>query len=135
VLLVHGSVLDRDAYLFEEDAAAEDLNALWKRYPRVRIGFFGHTHYPVAFRARKDGAVETEAGEEVRLRRGWRYLINPGSVGQPRDGDPRLAFVLADLGTGVVERHRVAYPAGQTARKVRDAGLPEYLAARLAEGH
>lgn len=135
VLLVHGSVLERDAYLFEAVAAAPDLEALWKSYPRVKIGFFGHTHYPVAFAARPEGAVETLDGDTIRLRRGWRYLINPGSVGQPRDGDSRPAFVLADLKAGVVERHRVDYPVAQAARKVREAGLPEYLAARLEEGH
>ncbi len=135
VLLVHGSVLERDAYLFEGEAAVADLEALWGSYPRVKVCFFGHTHYPGAFRARRGGAIETDDGAAVRLRRGWRFLINPGSVGQPRDGDPRLAFVLADLETGVVERHRVAYPVAAAARKVRAAGLPEYLAARLEVGH
>ncbi|MFQ5458650.1 MAG: metallophosphoesterase family protein [Myxococcota bacterium] len=136
VLVVHGSVLERDAYLFDAASAGGEFEALRSSYDRVKIAFFGHTHYAVSFSAGpRGGPVETHHEDAVPLARGRRYLVNPGSVGQPRDGDPRLSFVLADLGAGVVERHRVAYRAAEAAAKVRKAGLPEYLARRLEEGH
>ena len=135
ILIVHGSVLERDAYLFEEPDTRADFLALKDRYPRVKIAFFGHTHYPVAFsQGPKESPVEIDHEAALPLQRGHRYLVNPGSVGQPRDGDPRLCFALADLKERVVERHRVGYRAAEAARKVRKAGLPDYLARRLEEG-
>jgi diadenosine tetraphosphatase ApaH/serine/threonine PP2A family protein phosphatase len=134
LLLVHGSVLDRDAYLMEGSAAEADLRALEESYPSVTAAFFGHTHVPVAFSLGAEGGVETDLETRLRLQPGRRYLVNPGSVGQPRDGDPRLSFVVVDLEAGEVERHRLAYPAAKTARKVRDARLPEFLAERLERG-
>jgi len=136
VLIVHGSVLERDAYLFEGQGTGADFQALKDSYPRVKIAFFGHTHYPVSFSQGPQGApVETDHNAAVQLRRDHRYLVNPGSVGQPRDGDPRLSFAVVDIKAGVVERHRVAYALADAARKVRKAGLPDYLASRLEEGH
>lgn len=136
VLIVHGSVLERDAYLFEGRATGGDFQALRDSHPHVKIAFFGHTHYPVTFSQGPKGTpVETDHEAAVRLRRDHRYLVNPGSVGQPRDGDPRLCFVLVDMKERVVERHRVGYRTADAARKVRKAGLPDYLARRLEEGH
>ncbi len=136
VLIVHGSVLERDAYLFEGRGTGGDFEALRVNYPRVKVAFFGHTHYPVTFSQGPKGAlVETDHNAAVRLQRGHRYLVNPGSVGQPRDGDPRLCFAVADMKEGVVERHRVGYRSADAARKVRKAGLPDHLAWRLEEGH
>jgi diadenosine tetraphosphatase ApaH/serine/threonine PP2A family protein phosphatase len=136
LLLVHGSFLERDAYLLEGASAEGDLRALEDDYPSVIAAFFGHTHLPVAFSMGPDGErVETDLETRVRLEAGRRYLINPGSVGQPRDGDPRLSFVVVDLGAGRVERHRRVYPVAKTARKVREAGLPDFLADRLERGH
>ena len=63
-----------------------------------------------------------------------RWLLNPGSVGQPRDGDPRAAWLLLDTDEKFAEFHRVAYPIEQTQSAMRAAGLPEPLAARLAQG-
>ncbi len=134
LLLVHGSVLDRDAYLLEGATAEVDLRALEESYPSVIAAFFGHTHVPVAFSLGPEGGVETDLEPRVRLKPGRRYLVNPGSVGQPRDRDPRLSFVVADLEAGELERHRVAYPVAKAARKVREAGLPEFLADRLERG-
>jgi diadenosine tetraphosphatase ApaH/serine/threonine PP2A family protein phosphatase len=62
------------------------------------------------------------------------YLVNPGSVGQPRDRDPRAAFALYDSESSVVTFRRVAYAVEQAQRKIRDAGLPELLASRLSLG-
>jgi diadenosine tetraphosphatase ApaH/serine/threonine PP2A family protein phosphatase len=63
-----------------------------------------------------------------------RYLINPGSVGQPRDDDPRAAFAVYDRGKALVSYFRVEYPVGQVQQKMRRAGLPGYLADRLSRG-
>ncbi len=63
-----------------------------------------------------------------------RLIINPGSVGQPRDGDPRASYVLLDEEAGTLQFHRVEYPIGRTQRRMMDAGLPPRLAARLAFG-
>jgi diadenosine tetraphosphatase ApaH/serine/threonine PP2A family protein phosphatase len=136
VLLVHGSVVDRDQYLFEAQAAREDFEALERSYPAVRLAFFGHTHYPITFsRLCRDGRVESDGAAWLSLENERLYLVNGGSVGQPRDRDPRLSFVVADLGEGWVERYRIPYPVEITARKVIDAGLPAFLARRLFAGY
>ncbi len=65
---------------------------------------------------------------------GARWLLNPGSVGQPRDDDPRAAWLLLDLDTGTASFRRVEYPVVETQRQMADAGLPSGLAERLALG-
>jgi diadenosine tetraphosphatase ApaH/serine/threonine PP2A family protein phosphatase len=130
-LLVHGSVRDPvSEYLLsaEEATASFDLAGFV-------VAFFGHTHLPTVFRRRPDGHVMgwvMDEGEEILLVPGERYMLNPGSVGQPRDRDPRAAFLVweGDRAIG----HRVAYPIETTARKIRAAGLPEWLAQRLSIG-
>jgi diadenosine tetraphosphatase ApaH/serine/threonine PP2A family protein phosphatase len=94
----------------------------------------GHSHVPLAVGLAGDeleGGLATD-GTEVDLARG-RVLLNPGSVGQPRDGDPRAAYLLIELGTRATF-HRVDYPIERTQAEMRERGLPEALAARLAEG-
>jgi diadenosine tetraphosphatase ApaH/serine/threonine PP2A family protein phosphatase len=136
VLLVHGSVVDRDQYLFEAQAAREDFEALERSYPSVQIAFFGHTHYPIAFsRLRGDGQIESNRAGRISMENIRLYLVNGGSVGQPRDRDPRLSFVVADLREGWIERFRIPYPVEITARKVMEAGLPAFLASRLLAGY
>jgi diadenosine tetraphosphatase ApaH/serine/threonine PP2A family protein phosphatase len=95
----------------------------------------GHTHVPVAITG--DGAAASGAhapgGHTVDLASG-RWLLNPGSVGQPRDADPRAAYLLLDLGAGRAEFRRVEYPIDDTQAQMREAGLPAALAQRLAYG-
>jgi predicted phosphodiesterase len=134
LLLVHGSFLERDTYLFEPRGAARDLDGLERKRPDVSIVFFGHTHDPVVFSRGVGGSVEEDREERVRLQPDRKHLVNPGSVGQPRDGDPRLSLAILDEERGVVERHRAAYPVEEAAEKVRRAGLPPHLAVRLALG-
>ena len=125
---VHGS--PRKPYIWEyildELQALEILLELGQRYC-----FFGHTHLPRVF---------TEAGEEVPTSSDWvtlpaAALVNPGSVGQPRDGNPNAAFAVVDLGRPAVRFERVPYDIPTTQAKIRAAGLPEIEAARLAFGH
>ena len=70
----------------------------------------------------------------VKLEPFWNYLVNPGSVGQPRDGDPRAAFILYDPLERAISLQRVAYDVSKAQSKIRARGLPDFLAARLAEG-
>ena len=135
VLLAHGSWLDRDAYLIEAGQAVADFEALEREHPGARLLLLGHTHFPVAFiRDRGSHRIETDSSERVPLHPDRITFVNVGSVGQPRDGDPRLSLAIVDTGEGWVERRRVEYPVERAARKVLDAGLPRYLAQRLLEG-
>jgi predicted phosphodiesterase len=130
-LLVHGSVRDPIAeYLLSADDAAVSFELA--QFP---VAFFGHTHLPTVFRRAPDGHVRgwmVSEGEEVALEPEQRYMFNPGSVGQPRDRDPRAAFMV--YGDGRAVGHRVPYPIERAASKIRDAGLPAWLADRLSLG-
>jgi diadenosine tetraphosphatase ApaH/serine/threonine PP2A family protein phosphatase len=106
---------------------------------RVPVCLFGHTH--VALSARMDGQrrLEIEAPQghpefETRIEPDCKYLINPGSVGQPRDGDARAAYAIADTDRKLVTLYRVAYPIEAAQKKILEAGLPPMLAYRLGMG-
>jgi len=94
--------------------------------------FHGHTHVPVVFI--KENIVESNCFDKVQVSMGKKYFINVGSVGQPRDRDPRAAYAIYDLATRTVELRRVPYDFRVTQQKVLAAGLPERLATRLAVG-
>jgi diadenosine tetraphosphatase ApaH/serine/threonine PP2A family protein phosphatase len=132
-LLVHGSVRDPVAeYVVDIVGAAASFGE--EEFARC---FFGHTHLPTIFaldaRGRVTGGM-LEAGDPVRLREGTRYLLNPGSVGQPRDHDPRASFLLYDDEADEIVLHRVEYPIERAQEKIVAAGLPPWLAERLAVG-
>ncbi|MGB2875984.1 MAG: metallophosphoesterase family protein [Gaiellaceae bacterium] len=96
----------------------------------------GHSHVPLAL-AQVDGSLAgglAPAGTVAELRAGMRLLLNPGSVGQPRDGDSRAAWLLLDFGAGRATFRRVAYPVERTQAEIRERGLPDALAERLARG-
>jgi diadenosine tetraphosphatase ApaH/serine/threonine PP2A family protein phosphatase len=101
----------------------------------TRLCFFGHTHVPTAYEEGVDGAVRhgTDNGGPVQVAVG-RWLVNPGSVGQPRDGDPRASYGLYDPAAQRISIHRVAYDVGAVQDKILAAGLPQRLAARLDYG-
>jgi diadenosine tetraphosphatase ApaH/serine/threonine PP2A family protein phosphatase len=134
--ICHGSPVDEDAYIFDELDAVRALKA-----SKRPLCLFGHTHYPVTFEL-SDEAFDTvgpaAAGETaLELKAGAKYLVNPGSVGQPRDGDPRAAYAIVDTnGNGAphVELVRLHYDVEETQGKIMAAGLPEVLAQRLAVG-
>lgn len=100
-----------------------------------RVGAVGHSHVPLQFSRTDDGSegAQAPAGTAVDLSRGS-WLVNPGSVGQPRDGDPRAAWLLLDLAAQTASWMRVDYPVDDAARAIRDAGLPPALADRLYYG-
>ncbi len=96
----------------------------------------GHSHIPIALLLSNGDTLAgglAKGGSEIELTEG-RWLLNPGSVGQPRDGDPRAAYLLIDLETRHAHFRRVPYDIEATQSEIREAGLPEALAERLAEG-
>jgi diadenosine tetraphosphatase ApaH/serine/threonine PP2A family protein phosphatase len=102
----------------------------------ARILLVGHSHVALAF-ALAEQRLETTiapAGTEVDLSGERRWILNPGSVGQPRDGDARAAYLLLDLESQRARYLRVEYPVGRTQEEIRERGLPEPLAERLALG-
>ena len=133
LLVCHGTPMDEDRYLVAVEDARESFEFLFARYPLTRFCAFGHTHVAVVVDERR-GATVPEDGAAVRLAPGRRYLLNPGSVGQPRDGDPRAAFGILDTERLEFTVHRVAYPLQRTQERIRAEGLPDFLAERLISG-
>jgi len=152
VRCVHGSPVDEDDYVLTVRDAWPALHAT-----DAQITFFGHTHVQGGFatngdewfrlaplyamhrrshggHARARGVIEEAEEFELQLRDGARYLLNPGSVGQPRDGDWRAAFALYDDVRRVVTWYRVPYALREAQERILRAGLPDRLAARLRDG-
>jgi len=129
----HGSPLDEDEYLFDAGDAARAFEAILRP-----LCLFGHTHLPGVFlRGRRQNLalVPDAAGETLlALEPDTLYLVNPGSVGQPRDGDSRAAYALVDDSASEVLFRRVPYAVDQAQAAIRTAGLPAVLANRLALG-
>ena len=133
--IVHGSPADEDEYLMgvTPEYVLPFLNC--------RLTFFGHTHFQGGFRVCRTRAQRIAPPPPearcvvVGLDPGWMYLINCGSVGQPRDGDPRAAYAIYDEERGEVELRRVPYAIEVAQAKILRAGLPEVLAERLSVGY
>lgn len=130
--ICHGAPFEEDYYIFGEFDAEEAFG-----YLDTPLCFFGHTHFPYLY-AKKGAAIVArpldEDGIEVKLDPGISYLINPGSVGQPRDRNPRAAFAVYDAEHRVVKIHRLAYDIDAAQKRILKAGLPPALAERLAVG-
>jgi diadenosine tetraphosphatase ApaH/serine/threonine PP2A family protein phosphatase len=134
VEICHGSPLDEDLYVVADTDAIRSLDV-----SRRPVCLFGHTHVAICSRldGRKQLDTETPKGHPefaYALEAGSKYLINPGSVGQPRDGDSRAAYAVVDEEKKIVTLHRVAYPIEVAQKKILKAGLPPMLAYRLAMG-
>jgi predicted phosphodiesterase len=138
VQYVHGAPDDEDRYVVTlEDAAVQLVKA------NASITFFGHTHIQGAFRLQGEfvrvlhpeyATVAKEESWDLRLEDGLNYMINPGSIGQPRDGDWRAAFAVFDSEQCIVTFFRVPYELRAAQEKILAAGLPSRLATRLAAG-
>lgn len=125
ILLTHGAVHpspNEDVRLNSEQAVAASFEVLRRDHPLVRVCFFGHVHHPRVHEL-SQGVVCRRAPDCVVLRPGSVYLINPGSVGQPRDGDARSSFCVFDTTHATVQFHRVAYDVATCRSKARQAGL------------
>ena len=133
VEICHGAPFDEDHYIFDSDDASRALDATSRP-----LCLFGHTHLPVVFRrhpALFDGFVpEGPDDSTLEIVTGMNYLVNVGSVGQPRDGDPRAAFGISDSDAATLVMRRVNYPVDMAQRRILNAGLPASLANRLAIG-
>lgn len=130
--LCHGTPFDEDVYIFSPIEAKQAFEAT-----DDTLTFFGHTHLACFFleRGERVGAymVRGEDGQ-LELEPETRYLVNPGSVGQPRDGDPRAACILFDTERRLLRWQRLEYPVDRAQQRILDAGLPPPLAERLAVG-
>jgi len=134
--LIHGTLHDEDEYMFSPVQALEGL--LTAPGPVV---FFGHTHIQGGFCLRGEDVTVLHfkpAGGQffstLTLEPGTQYLLNPGSIGQPRDGDPRAGFAIADIENHSVEFWRVPYDVEAVQQRMAQAGLPETLSLRLSFG-
>lgn len=137
VQFVHGSPLDEDQYVINEPSAHFALEPA--PFP---LTFFGHTHVQGGFAMRRMSVARIEierpdstlTGSRVKLLPGVKYMINPGSVGQPRDEDPRAAFAVLDTEEHSIVFHRVTYDVEKAQQRILAAGLPPRFAIRLSEG-
>jgi diadenosine tetraphosphatase ApaH/serine/threonine PP2A family protein phosphatase len=129
--LVHASPDRPDEW--EYLMSAEDGFAVFGAFA-TRLCFVGHSHLPGVWSLGSSGPAFEPGSVEIALEAGRRYLVNVGSVGQPRDRDPRAAYALWDLDRGVVAIRRVAYDVGAALAKILASGLPRFLADRLALG-
>jgi predicted phosphodiesterase len=134
VEICHGSPLDEDQYVVGDLDATEAIAAA-----RRPLCLFGHTHTALCAMLDARNRLEIDAPDgqpdlEIALEPGVKYLVNPGSVGQPRDGDSRAAYALVDVDRKTVRLCRVAYPIDVAQKKIVESGLPPQLAYRLGMG-
>ncbi len=131
-LYVHGTPLYPELweYIFTVFDAYEVFNEFSEQ-----LCFVAHSHYPIAFiRERETGSVESQSPLAIDLKHGYRYIINSGSVGQPRDGDPRASYGIYDVTQKQYQLIRVQYPLTFAQQKIIEAGLSPMLAHRLGVG-
>ena len=117
----------RWGYVFDKLAAAASFT-----YQNTSVCFFGHTHVPVAFM--RDNVVRGGTYSKFKVEPGKKYFVNVGAVGQPRDNNPKAAYVAYDVHEGTIELRRLEYDIAAAQKKILAAGLPERLAERLAYG-
>src|SRR5687767_13103776 len=131
--ICHGTPFDEDAYVFD------DLDALRAMHAARRpLCLFGHTHVQLGHFLTKDqfglSTAEDQRPLTISLEAATNYLVNPGSVGQPRDGDPRAGFGLVDTEKREMTIYRIEYPIAKAQQRILEEGLPDVLAQRLALG-
>ncbi len=131
-LIVHSTPDEPEVwdYIYDVEDAFSELYRLdeW-------VCAFGHTHIPVVFSFSTESLDVSVLQPGVNLSRDYKYLLNPGSVGQPRDGIPLASYGILDFDKGTFEVYRVEYPVEKAHRAILDAGLPDFLADRLLMGY
>jgi len=131
ITLVH-STLDmpeRWGYVFDEIEAEAHFS-----YQNTQVCFNGHTHVPVFFEKRGTVIERKDATGEIQMQLGKKYFINTGSVGQPRDNDPRASYCIYEVTKRRITFRRVAYDIAAAQKRIKAAGLPDRLSQRLANG-
>lgn len=132
ISLCHGAPFDEDHYIFGEFDAAEAF-----AHFDTPVCFFGHTHFPFVYREKNHNAEGSFlSGDEsmIELEKGTRYLINPGSIGQPRDRNPKAGCGIFDTATRRITFYRFSYNIEGAQKRIREAKLPPALAERLVVG-
>lgn len=130
ITLVHGALMHPELFEYVIDPrTAHRMMSLME----TKIAFIGHSHVPGIFRSEKDKVEYTQA-PEVLIEDGKKYLVNVGSVGQPRDGDKRASYCIWDKDKRLLRIKRAEYDIETAQKKILDAGLPEILSERLSEG-
>ena len=129
--IVHATPLNPDEWYYITTIEDAVIN-----FPEFedQVCFVGHSHIPLIVAMTEDREYRLERKNPLKFAEGERYIINVGSVGQPRDLDPKAAYATFDSSTKLYELRRVQYNVAETQRKVREAGLPDYLAVRLETG-
>ena len=129
--LVHGTLADPGAfeYMFDEGAAAETFVVM-----DTRLCFVGHTHHAGTFIRDGDNRISYERAGDLALEAHYNYIINAGSVGQPRDGDPRAVYCVYDSLENRVQIKRITYDVQSARARIISSGLPGYLGDRLLSG-
>lgn len=115
-------------YVINRESAAYGFSAF-----NDRVCFVGHSHSPVMF-SEKGEIIQANRYQQFHIKPGERYIINPGSVGQPRDKDPHASYITYDTESGFIQLHRVDYDIRTAQQKILNAGLPERNAYRLSSG-
>jgi len=116
-------------YILNRDQAAEEFDMFDES-----VCFLGHSHLPVIFIQDADGVISQSSSKKLQINDDNRYIINVGSVGQPRDNDPRSCYVIVDHENRQIEYRRVEYDIGKVQEKMRKAMLPDFLIERIAVG-
>jgi diadenosine tetraphosphatase ApaH/serine/threonine PP2A family protein phosphatase len=131
--ICHGTPFDEDAYVFDDLDALRGLHAAGRP-----LCLFGHTHVQIGYALTGDQftltTLDLARPLEISVPDGTKHLLNPGSVGQPRDGDPRAGFGVVDTNTRTATIYRIDYPIQQAQARIVAEGLPDVLAQRLALG-
>ena len=132
-LFVHGSPRMKDEYINSLQTAKNFLKYLKQEHPFVSICFYGHTHVPYIISCKN---IENKIHEttSIQLDKQFTYLINPGSVGQPRDRCPSTSFVTFDIDRYLLTYHRLEYDILATQQKINEAGFSPKIASRLEQG-
>lgn len=131
LILVHGTLNNPEEfnYLTDRYLAEESF-----RIMETNVCFVGHSHIAGVFIRDKDGRIVYQNGSEISIENGKKYIINVGSVGQPRDQDPRASYCIYDTEKNSLEIRRILYSVERARKKILSAGLPEFLGNRLLAG-
>jgi putative phosphoesterase len=132
IVLVHGSPSDPNEYIFSADSAIFNIEYMTEQFG-VSICFFGHTHVVAAY-SLKSNELSFLEGNAINVEDRVQYLINPGSIGQPRDSDPRAAFLIFDEEEKRAEFYRFPYDIDAVHRAIIEVGQDEFLGRRLYLG-
>lgn len=134
-LAVHGAPWDPYAYIFSSGGALQAFSCMRSNYPSITLCFFGHTHQRALYTSEESAIKEVAEGTRYTLSDRGLFLINPGSVGQSRDGRPGASYIIYNTKEQEIEFRHVPYNIELTQRKVAAAELPMMLAERLSLGY